>query len=327
MKRIIVTLIYVLSISMLFSSGSLESMIGQNKTHIAIVTSEDMDEIISGSNLAMEENNDLQVEVLVAQNALEIDALITSAVNSNFHLISAYGIFDSIVFDKALLFPEETFALFSQSSYDNLPANLINVRSSIYSSSYLCGIASGLLTESKAIGIIANCDDSYYREGVESFVKGVESVNRGCSIIVSYMDDVLSSVSLGKAISDSLFSEGCDIIFSLSSPVLEGILLSAEEYGGKIISGDIALANPNVILSVDINTEREIQAFINKVVNGFEAGNTMTLDLEDGRSDLSWFIGEVEERRYIPDNMKQSFEKAISAVSRVRDRMISGLEY
>lgn len=315
MKKTILFFVLSLCVFSLFSAGTMEAMISNEmKTHIAIVSSGERNEgLIRGAEMVGAARDDVQVDVLMAQNALETDAVLLSAINSNYDLIATYGILPSLVLDKALMYKDETFAILGEDSEEK-PQNLISFLPSISSSSYLCGIAAASLTETKAIGIIADKEEEYLKEGVEAFIRGVNETDSNCSVIVSYLCDGYLTPNMGKIVADSIFNDGCDTIYSLSLDTMDGIIQSAVENNGKIISGLTLSYSKVVSLSVENGIERLVMSFVDKVLDGVDGGTTVTLGLEEGRSELSWFIGDEVEV-----GEGYALDKAYGAVSRARD--------
>ena len=112
MKKSIVFVLVVLCCSLLFSQGSNEISLFEDRSHFAFITDKsNSDIVLDGANNAVKEFYPyLQVDVLRITNNSEAEALVLSSINSNYDAILSYGESSAIVKNLSYEYPEKRFA-------------------------------------------------------------------------------------------------------------------------------------------------------------------------------------------------------------------------
>ena len=308
MKKGFILVLFMLFCSILFSQGSNEISFFQDRNHYGVITESANSEIaMNGSNMAVEEYYPfLQVDVLKITSYSETEALIRSAIDSNYDALFTIGTVDSILRDLAYENPDKRFASISDTISSSLPENYTEFYFDLYSSSYLSGIAAYFLSSTNKVGIIAYNDSAYIKRGIDGFLAGVEEAGTNCNVVVYVLDDNAEENTI-NAIIDRLIYEGVDIVFSLLGDNVYKVITKAEEKDLAVISGDKYIpssSTSSVVLSCFIDLEKAISLMIGRIKEGERGGISIPIGLEDGVVDLSWFIDESEVNRINQDIRK-----------------------
>ena len=172
MKKSLVLVLLVLSCSLLFAQGSGEVSLFQDRSHFAFITDRNYSDIVlDGANIAVKEYYPyLQVDVLRINNNSEREALVLSAISSNYDAILSYGESSEIVKNLSYEYPKKRFAsLRDISTSQSLPDNYSEFYFDYTPLSFLCGIGAYSLTDTRKVGVIAFSGD----ERVNAFIDGL----------------------------------------------------------------------------------------------------------------------------------------------------------
>ena len=252
-KRVVLCLLVIFCFGLLFSEGSAETTVFQEKSHYAVVTDGAMEKkVLSGADLARAKYYPyLQVDVLRINNTFETEALILSAISSGYDSIFSIGGSEEIMKNLSLLYPSVDFVSYSDTLSPSLPSNYTEFYLDLYPTSYLCGVATSFLSFTGKIGVIV--DSSYPSSYLEGFLKGLGKEGINTSVDIYYIEKDTPSFTIG-VIADSLYSEGSDIVFTLIGERAEYVIEKAEGRGGYVIVGDYHHQNKGpVLLSVNID--------------------------------------------------------------------------
>ena len=147
-KTVVLCLLVIFCFGLLFSEGSAETTVFQEKSHYAIVTDGAMEKkVLSGADLARAKYYPyLQVDVLRINNTFETEALILSAISSGYDSIFSIGGSEEIMKNLSLLYPDYDFVSYSDTLSPSLPSNYTEFYLDLYPTSYLCGVATSFLS-------------------------------------------------------------------------------------------------------------------------------------------------------------------------------------
>ena len=325
-KRVVLCLLVIFCFGLLFSEGSAETTVFQEKSHYAVVTDGAMEKkVLSGADLARAKYYPyLQVDVLRINNTFETEALILSAISSGYDSIFSIGGSEEIMKNLSLLYPSVDFVSYSDTLSPSLPSNYTEFYLDLYPTSYLCGVATSFLSFTGKIGVIV--DSSYPSSYLEGFLKGLGKEGINTSVDIYYIEKDTPSFTIG-AIADSLYSEGADIVFTLIGERAEYVIEKAEGRRGYVIVGDYHHQNKGpVLLSVNIDLEKITSTLIERIKEGVERGKSYSLSIKDGVVDLSWFIDE-KEMYSLPREMMDIASQVKSRLRLLRSDIIDGKEY
>ena len=321
MKKSLVFVLLVLSCSLLFAQGSGEVSLFQDRSHFAFITDRNYSDIVlDGANIAVKEYYPyLQVDVLRINNNSEREALVLSAISSNYDAILSYGESSEIVKNLSYEYPKKRFAsLRDISTSQSLPDNYSEFYFDYTPLSFLCGIGAYSLTDTRKVGIIAFSGD----ERVNAFIDGLKEAGPNGNVEVYYIEENTDDETL-NVIADVLYSSGADIVFTLIGNKTNALIDKAREWGRYVIVGDDYYATDStVILSVKKDIKKAVSLVIGKIKEGAKGGESVALGLKDGVLDLSWFINE-ESLKNLDENMKTKIVEAKSLLRRYRYELIN----
>ena len=310
MKKSLVLVLLVLSCSLLFAQGSGEVSLFQDRSHFAFITDRNYSDIVlDGANIALKEHYPyLQVDVLRINNNSEREALVLSAISSNYDAILSYGESSEIVKNLSYEYPKKRFAsLRDISTPQSLPDNYSEFYFDYTPLSFLCGIGAYSLTDTRK---------------VNAFIDGIKEAGPNGNVEVYYIEENTDDETL-NVIADVLYSSGADIVFTLIGNKTNALIDKAREWGRYVIVGDDYYATDStVILSVKKDIKKAVSLVIGKIKEGAKGGESVALGLKDGVLDLSWFINE-ESLKNLDENMKTKIVEAKSLLRRYRYELIN----
>ena len=187
MKKSIVFVLVVLCCSLLFSQGSNEISLFEDRSHFAFITDKsNSDIVLDGANNAVKEFYPyLQVDVLRITNNSEAEALVLSSINSNYDAILSYGESSAIVKNLSYEYPEKRFASLSDATSTSLPRNYSEFYFDYNPISFLCGVGAYSLTDTRKVGVIAFSDD----ERVNTFIEGFKEAGPNGNVEVYFIEE------------------------------------------------------------------------------------------------------------------------------------------
>ena len=321
MKKSIVFVLVVLCCSLLFSQGSNEISLFEDRSHFAFITDKsNSDIVLDGANNAVKEFYPyLQVDVLRITNNSEAEALVLSSINSNYDAILSYGESSAIVKNLSYEYPEKRFASLSDATSTSLPRNYSEFYFDFNPTSFLCGVGAYSLTDTRKVGVIAFSDD----ERVNTFIEGFKEAGPNGNVEVYFIEENTDDDTL-RLILDILYINGSDIVFTLIGNRTDTVINKSRELGEYVIVGDNYYpADSTVILSVNKDIRRAVSLVIGKMKEGYNGGESIALGIKDSVLDLSWFLN-GESLKNLDDNMKTKIVDAKSLLRRYRFELING---
>lgn len=325
MKKILTFLSMIICCSLLFSLGSGEVSFFEERNYYGVVADiSNKDIAVAGVNLSLEKFYPyVQIDVLEITNYFETESLILSAINSSYDGLVSMGKGNTILKDLSYEYPEKYFAILTESISSTLPGNINEYCIDLYDTSYLCGIAASSLSSYSKIGVISHNDSVYNNRGVEGFLDGVKEVGPNCNVVLYILDDGTSSETI-RAIADSLYTEGVDIIFTLLGDDTIEVVEKAKEQERYVISGDTYFNQDDaVLLSVKTYKEKVLPIIIGDFREKEVSGISIPLGLKDGVVELSWYIDPINLDVLTEDIITRLIETK-SSVRRYRTEIING---
>lgn len=173
----------------------------------------------------------LQIEV--ADDMWDVPAaatLIRSFADQAFDVIVVHGAqYGSVVQQIAPDFPEVTFAWGDGGSTFGLP-NVHGYTAAAEEGGYVNGVAAGMLTQTKSIGVIGPIETGEAKAYVDGFRQGVASVDSTIDVVTTWTGS-FSDVALMAAAASAHIAAGADVLTGSSQSVV-GAIAAAREAGG-----------------------------------------------------------------------------------------------
>ncbi|WP_170007355.1 BMP family lipoprotein [Bacillus fonticola] len=121
--------------------------------------------------------------------------------------------------------PETNFAIVDSVVEGDNVASLVFAEQE---GSFLVGVAAGLTTETNKVGFVGGTQSELIGKFEAGFVAGVKAVNPEAEIDVQYAN-AFDKPDTGKAIANSMYSSGVDVIYHASGATGNGIFTEAKD--------------------------------------------------------------------------------------------------
>ncbi len=334
MNRKLGTMILLLLLvsSMLFAADRTKQKGMDNKITVAVVMPSPLGDrsfVDSAAAGVRRANAELPVraDIIETLGVHEHETAMRSAINKGYDLILGVGLDTQMMLDLAKEYPKQMFGSPSELYADNLPPNLASILINVNKSSFLAGIAAGMLTKTNKVGAVCGGDAPGINQFFYGFKQGVLEVNPKAKVYVNYLGFDFSNPTLGKESAISLYNIGCDIIYNVAGLSGEGVLAAAAERGLFAIGVDNVQDSfypGHIITSVIKRVDNSTYKLISEYVNGTYKGGFRTLDLEDGATGLSWDVGATDFADHGPKDMVAKLPKIQQLIASYRKRILSG---
>lgn len=330
----IVVVVLIASVS-LFAGGAKENKAvpsGEQLTTVAVVLPSPLgdrsfcDSAAAGVTRANQELP-VKVDLIETQGVHEHETAMRSAINKGYDLILGVGLDTQMMLDLANEYPDQAFASPSELFADSLPDNLASLLINVNKSSFLAGVATGLLTKTNKVGAVCGGDAPGINQFYYGFKQGVLAVNPDCKVYVNYLGFDFSNPTLGKESAIALFDEGCDILYQVCGLSGEGVLAAAAERGRYAIGVDNVQDDfypGTIITSVIKRVDNSTYDLIQEYVDGTFKGGFRTLDMEDGATGLSWDTGVTTFADKGPADMVAKLPEVQKVVEEYRTKILNG---
>jgi basic membrane protein A and related proteins len=211
---------------------------------------------------------------------------VNAAVNEGANVVVVLGFeFNDIIKQVAPSAPDTQFLIVDQ-CIDDRPANVHCAVFREYEASYLMGVAAGMLTQSKKVGVIGALDIPFLHRYTDGYAQGVKSVNPDAAVDIRWVggENPFADPVRAKEQAVAVNAAGADYIYSATAGGDFGVYEAAKEKGFKVFSVDVNHCPdaPGVIIDqslkrVDIALENAIGA----ILDG-QQKVTMSLGLKEG---------------------------------------------
>jgi basic membrane protein A len=200
-------------------------------------------------------------------------------------------------FDLAKRYPRVDFAVLDYSAVTDKegralppPPNLAGVTYRAEEGAYLAGAIAGLKTTTHKVGFIGGMTVPVIRSFEAGYTAGVREVCPDCTVIVDYAGDTplaFNNPPRGKALAESQYAAGADVIFHASGGTGKGVFEAARAAapGRWVIGVDVdqsAEAPGRVLTSVTKNLDVSVFGLVRDVKSGAFRGGLVSQGLADG---------------------------------------------
>jgi len=269
----------------------------------------------------------VSVDLIETQGVHEHESAMRSAINKGYGLILGVGLDSQMMIDLAKEYPDQLFGSPSELYADKLPDNLASLLINVNKSSFLAGIAAGLLTKTNKVGAVCGGDAPGINQFYYGFKQGVLEVNPTCKVYVNYLGFDFSNPTLGKESAIALYDEGCDILYQVCGLSGEGVLAAAAEknlYAIGVDNVQDGFYPGHIITSVIKRVDNSTYELIDEYVKGDFKGGFRTLDMEDGCTGLSWDTGVDDFEKNGPADMVAQLPAIKATIAKYRTDILSG---
>ena len=185
--------------------------------------------------------------------------------------------------------PDQKYAIIDY-AYEETPENLVGVVFQAEQASFLVGYIAGKMTKTGKVGFVGGIEGVVIDGFDYGFQAGVKYANPEVQVLRQYAESFTDSAK-GKAIANSMYQDGADIVFHAAGGVGDGVIEAAKEQGKFAIGVDRDqndLAPDNVITSAMKRVDNGMYNITEQLKNGeFPGGQTVVLGLADGAVDIA----------------------------------------
>ncbi|OHW62221.1 membrane lipoprotein TmpC precursor [Andreesenia angusta] len=190
--------------------------------------------------------------------------------------------------------PDQKYAIVDYSYGEETPENVVGVVFKAEQPSFLVGYIAASMTETDKVGFVGGIAgdviDGFeygYRAGVAYANK---ELGKNVEVLVQYAE-AFDNPAKGKAIANSMYQQGADIVFHASGGTGDGVIEAAKEQNKYAIGVDRDqnyLAPENVITSAMKRVDMGVYNLVEELKDGkFEGGSTKVYGLEEGAVDIA----------------------------------------
>lgn len=197
---------------------------------------------------------------------------------------------DKAILDAAKKYPDQKYAIVDVSFEDETPDNVVGIVFKQEQPSFLVGYIAGKMTKTGKVGFVGGMEIPVISEFENGFKAGVKYANKDSEVFVQYAES-FGDPGKGKAIANSMYQKGADIIFHASGGTGDGVIEAAKEQDKYAIGVDKDqnyLAPDNVITSAMKRVDAGVYNLVKEMKDGeFPGGTTVVYGLEDGAVDIA----------------------------------------
>ncbi|MBS4537776.1 BMP family ABC transporter substrate-binding protein [Clostridium sp. D2Q-11] len=179
--------------------------------------------------------------------------------------------------------PDQKYAIIDF-AYDDTPENLVGVVFEANQASFLVGYIAGKMTETNKVGFVGGVEGNVIDGFDYGFHAGVKYANPDAEVIRQYAESFVDSTK-GKAIANSMYQDGADIVFHAAGGVGNGVIEAAKEQDKWAIGVDrdqSDLAPENVLTSAVKRVDIAMFDIAERLQDGkFPGGETIVYGLDD----------------------------------------------
>lgn len=211
--------------------------------------------------------------------------------------------------------PDQKYVIIDSSYGDKTPKNVVGTIFADHENSFLIGYLAGTLTKSNKVGFIGGADSPLIKKFEAGFREGVKfaekDTNKKVEVLSQYADS-FTDATKGKAIANSMYSSGADMIFHAAGGVGTGVIESAKE-NKKFVFGvdrDQSYLAPEYLIASTIKKVNvAIKTVGEQLASGkFQGGSTIEFSLKTNGVDIAY--GKEDKLKLkISDKLKEKIEE------------------
>lgn len=216
--------------------------------------------------------------------------------------------------------PDQQYVIID-SAFENTPKNLIGTIFADNENSFLVGYIAGTLTTSNKVGFVGGVTSPLIKKFEAGFRAGVELAakdNKKTVEVVAQYAESFGDATKGKAIANSMYTSGVDMIFHAAGGTGNGVIESAKE-NQKFVFGvdrDQSYLAPEYVIASTIKKVNEaIKSVGKELAEGkFRGGETIEFSLKTNGVDVAY--GKEDQLKIkIPNELKQKIEELKKSIA------------
>jgi basic membrane protein A and related proteins len=227
-----------------------------------------------------------EVKTFESKTAAERLENVNAAVNEGADIVVMLGFeFNDIVKEVSAANPDTEFLIVDQ-CIDNQPANVHCAVFREYEASYLMGIAAGMMTQSKKVGVVGALDIPFLHRYTDGYAQGVKAANPDATVDIRWVggDNPFADPVRAKEQAVAMHAAGADLIYTATAGGDFGVFEAAKEKGFKVFSVDINHCPevPGIIIDQSLKrVDNALVAAVGQILEGKEKTFT-ALGIKEG---------------------------------------------
>lgn len=234
-------------------------------------------------------NTGVKVSYLESKQESDYATNLDKVVDGGNNLVWGIGFaMSDAIINAAKSNPDVSYAIVDNSYGDTTPSNVTGVMFNAQEPSFMVGYVAGKTTKTNKVGFVGgitgNIIDQFqygYQAGVDYAAK---ELGKTITVDVQYAES-FSDASKGKAITNKMFSSGCDVVFHAAGGAGVGVIEAAKEANKFAIGVDrdqAYLAPDNVLTSALKLANVAVENLSKEAMNGTKiGGKTFTYGLKE----------------------------------------------
>ncbi|MCR5595778.1 MAG: BMP family ABC transporter substrate-binding protein [Lachnospiraceae bacterium] len=189
--------------------------------------------------------------------------------------------------------PEISFAIIDN-YFEDTPDNMTGVMFRAEESSFLVGYIAACVSETGKIGFVGGMKNEVIEQFRYGYMAGAyyaDKENGKTTEVLFEYSDTFSDSSKGKVLADTLYDNGCDVVFHAAGETGLGVIESAKEHDLYVIGADkdqSYLAPENVIASAEKFVSVALYSLSGQFISGENiGGQTVSLGLAENAVGIS----------------------------------------
>mgnify|MGYP002084219492 CR=1 FL=1 len=179
-------------------------------------------------------------------------------------------------------------------AYEDTPDNVVGVLFKQEQPSFLVGYIAAKMTETGTVGFVGGIEGDIiwaFDYGYQAGVAYANKVNGTDVKVLRQYAESFNDAAKGKAIANSMYQQGADIVYHAAGGVGDGVIEAAKEQDKWAIGVDRDqnyMAPDNVLTSAMKRVDQGMYLVVEDLVNGkFPGGQTIVLGLKEGAVDIA----------------------------------------
>lgn len=261
------------------------------------------------------------VKTYESKTAAERKENVEAAVNEGADIVVMLGFeFADILKEIAPTAPDTQFLIVDQ-CIENQPANVHCAVFREYEASYLMGVAAGMLTQSKKVGVVGALDIPFLHRYTDGYAQGVKSVNPDATVDIRWVggENPFADPVRAKEQAVAMSAAGADYIYTATAGGDFGVFEAAKERNFKVFSVDVNHCPDAPGLIIDQSLKRvdnALVAAVGAILEGKEKTFTSLGIKENGVSAIALDDAGLADSKCLiaehPDVVKKMREVAAS---------------
>jgi len=231
--------------------------------------------------------------------------VIRTYAREGYDIIYGHGFqFDEPMKEVSPEFPDTTFITVNGTSAGG---NLYSTGFLFGELGYFTGMVAGLMTETNKVGVVAAMEAPTVVADVDTFKEGVEKVNPGTNVAVSYIGS-WNDIPKAKEAALAQLADGADVLLVMGNSFSVGVFQAAEEADALAMGwvSDQNFMAPDTIITSGLQSVEALYLEMTDVVLGNGEAKRYVYGMAEDAQSIAPFIDKVPQE--VVDEVEQAVQ-------------------